>query len=115
MHMSLIFCNFMGNDEPYIAMKNQDEKLAKARQENERLRNKIHNLKRQVKRMKEKESMRRAELKEEQAAEQRNRKEEIMDMGMEDIKKKLVEAGAEPRAAEVIASLMSKDTGTRRK
>lgn len=111
MHMSLIFCNFMGNDEPYIAMKNQDEKLAKARQENERLRNEIHNLKRQVKRMKEKESMRRAELKEEQ----RNRKEEIMDMGMEDIKKKLVEAGAEPRAAEVIASLMSKDTGTRRK
>ena len=109
--MSLIFCNFMGNDEPYIAMKNQDEKLAKARQENERLRNEIHNLKRQVKRMKEKESMRRAELKEEQ----RNRKEEIMDMGMEDIKKKLVEAGAEPRAAEVIASLMSKDTGTRRK
>jgi len=87
--MSLIFCNFMGNDEPYIAMKNQDEKLAKARQENERLRNEIHNLKRQVKRMKEKESMRRAELKEEQAAEQRNRKEEIMDMGMEDIKKNL--------------------------
>ena len=96
-------------------MKNQDEKLAKARRENERLRNEIHNLKRQVKRMKEKDSARRAEQKEARRAEQRSRKEEVMDMSMEDIKKKLVKAGAEPRAAEVIASLMSKDTDTRRR
>lgn len=37
-------------------MKNQDEKLAKTRQENERLRNEIHNLKRQAKRLKEKDA-----------------------------------------------------------
>lgn len=79
--MSLVFSNFTGNCKPYKAMKNQDEKLAKAIRENERLRNEIHNLKRQVKRMKEKDSARRAE--------QRSRKEEVMDMSMEDIKKNL--------------------------
>lgn len=96
-------------------MKNQDEKLAKARQENERLRNEIHNLKRQVKRMKEKDAARKAEQKASRAAEQKSRKEEVMDMSMDDIKKKLVDAGMEIRAAEVMASLMSEDTGTRKK
>lgn len=96
-------------------MKNQDEKLAKARQENERLRNEIHNLKRQVKRMKEKDAARKAEQKASRAAEQKSRKEEVMDMSMDDIKKKIVDAGMEIRAAEVMASLMSEDTGTRKK
>lgn len=96
-------------------MKNQEEKLAKAQAELERLRNENHNLKRQVKRMKDKDSARKAEEKAARTAEQKSRKEEVMDMSMEDIKKKLVAAGAEPRAAEVIALLMSKDTGTRKK
>lgn len=92
-------------------MKNQDEKLAKAQAELERLRNENHNLKRQVKRMKEKESIRKAEQKVARSEEQKSRKEEVMDMSMDEIKKKLVDAGMEPRAAEVIALLMSKDTG----
>ena len=96
-------------------MKNQDEKLAKAQAELERLRNENHNLKRQVKRMKEKDSARKAAEKASRTAEQKTRKEEVMDMSMEDIKKKLVDAGMEIRAAEVVASVMSKDTGTRKK
>lgn len=104
-------------------MKNQDEKLAKTRQdnerktrqENERLRNEIHNLKRQVKRLKEEDDTRKAERKASRASEQKFRKEEVMEMSMDDIKKKLVDAGAEPRAAEVMALLMSKDTGMQKK
>ena len=113
--MSLIFRNFIAIYKHPIAMKNQDEKLAKAQAELERLRNENHNLKRQVKRMKEKDSRRKAERKAALAAEQKSRKEEVMDMSMDDIKKKLVDAGMEIRAAEVIASVMSEDTGTRRK
>ena len=79
------------------------------------MRNEIHNLKRQVKRMKEKDAARKAEQKASRAAEQKSRKEEVMDMSMDDIKKKLVDAGMEIRAAEVMASLMSEDTGTRKK
>lgn len=96
-------------------MRNQDEKLAKAQAELERLRNENHNLKRQVKRMKEKDTARKAEQKAARTAGQKSRKEEVMDMSMDDIKKKLVDAGMEIRAAEVIASVMSEDTGTRKK
>lgn len=96
-------------------MKNQDEKLAKAQAELERLRNENHNLKRQVRRMKEKASMRKASQKAGLTAVQKSRKEEVMDMSRDDIKKKLVDAGMEIRAAEVIASVMSEDTGTRKK
>ena len=96
-------------------MKNQDEKLAKAQAELERLRNENHNLKRQVKRMKEKDSARKAEEKSSRTADQKSRKEEVMDMSIDDIKKKLVDAGMEIRAAGVIASVMSKDTGIRKK
>ena len=96
-------------------MKNQDEKLAKAQAELERLRSENHNLKRQVKRMKEKDAARKAAQKASLAAEHKPRKEEVMDMSMDDIKKKLVDAGMEIRAAEVMASLMSRDTGTRKK
>lgn len=96
-------------------MRNQDEKLAKAQAELERLRNENHNLKRQVKRMKEKDTARKAEQKAARTARQKSRKEEVMDMSMDDIKKKLVDAGMEIRAAEVIASVMSEDTGTRKK
>lgn len=96
-------------------MKNQDEKLAKAQMELERLRNENHNLKRQVKRMKEKDTARKAEQKAARKAEQKSRKEEVMDMSMDDIKKKLLDAGMEIRAAEVIASVMSEDTGIRKK
>ncbi len=38
-----------------------------------------------------------------------------MEMSMDDIKKKLVDAGVEPLAAEVMALLMSKDTGMQKK
>lgn len=82
-------------------MKNQDEKLAKTRQdnerktrqENERLRNEIHNLKRQVKRLKEKDDTRKAERKASRASEQKFRKEEVMEMSMDDIKKKTCGCG----------------------
>ncbi len=68
-------------------MRNQDEKLAKAQVELERLRNENHNLKRQVKRMKEKDTARKAEQKAARTAEQKSRKEEVMDMSMDDVKK----------------------------
>lgn len=77
-------------------MKNQDEKLAKTRQENERLRNEIHNLKRQVKRLKEKDDTRKAERKASRASEQKFRKEEVMEMSMDDIKKNLWMRGRSP-------------------
>lgn len=77
-------------------MKSQDEKLAKTRQENERLRNEIHNLKRQVKRLKEKDDTRKAERKASRASEQKFRKEEVMDMSMDDIKKNLWMRGRSP-------------------
>ena len=96
-------------------MKNQDEKLIKAQAELERLRNEIHNLKRQVKRMKDKDSERKAAEKAARTAERKFRREEVMDMSMEDIKKKLVDAGMEVQVAEMMAAVMSKDTGTRRK
>lgn len=70
-------------------MRNQDEKLAKAQAELERLRNENHNLKRQVKRMKEKDTARKAEQKAARTARQKSRKEEVMDMSMDDIKKNL--------------------------
>lgn len=77
-------------------MKNHDEKLAKTRQENERLRNEIHNLKRQVKRLKEKDDTRKAERKASRASEQKFRKEEVMEMSMDDIKKNLWMRGRSP-------------------
>lgn len=77
-------------------MKSQDEKLAKTRQENERLRNEIHNLKRQVKRLKEKDDTRKAERKASRASEQKFRKEEVMEMSMDDIKKNLWMRGRSP-------------------
>lgn len=77
-------------------MKNQDEKLAKTRQENERLRNEIHNLKRQVKRQKEKEATRKAERKASRSSEQKFRKEEVMEMSVDDIKKNLWMRGWSP-------------------
>ena len=70
-------------------MKNQDEKLAKAQAELERLRNENHNLKRQVKRMREKASIRKAAQKADLTAVQKSRKEEVMDMSRDDIKKNL--------------------------
>ena len=52
--MSLIFRNFMGVYKPYIAMTNQDKKanLTPEQEEINRLRGEVHNLKRQVKRLK---------------------------------------------------------------
>lgn len=79
------------------------------------MRNEIHNLKRQVKRLKEKDDTRKAERKASRASEQKFRKEEVMEMSMDEHQKKLVDAGAEPRAAEVMALLMSKDTGMQKK
>ena len=99
-----IFRNFIAIYETHIAMKNQDEKLAKTRQdnerktrqENERLRNEIHNLKRQVKRLKEKDDTRKAERKASRASEPKFRKEEVMEMSMDDIKKNLWMRGRSP-------------------
>lgn len=60
------------------------------------MRNEIHNLKRQVKRLKEKDDTRKAERKASRASEQKFRKEEVMDMSMDDIKKNLWMRGRSP-------------------
>lgn len=119
--MSLIFRNFMGIYKPYIAMTNQDKKanLTPEQEEINRLRSEVHNLKRQVKRLKEKDQVRKAEQKAEQKALKKARRQqvkaEIMEAGMEDLKKKLVEEGFGERTLEVVEWFVSEATGTQKK
>ena len=119
--MSLIFRNFIGKYKPYFAMKSQDKKenLTPEREEIKRLRGEVHNLKRQVKRLKEKDQVHKAEQKTERKAlkeaERQQVKAEIMGAGMDDLKKKLMEEGFGERTLEVVEWFVSEVTGTRKK
>lgn len=94
-----------------MATKNQDTeaKLAAAKEEIEKLRNEVHNLKRKVKRMEARKESDKAE------AERIDRTEELTKEGMDDIKKKLKAAGLNDRTSEVMVWAMSGDTGTKKK
>lgn len=102
-------------------MKNQDKKaqLTPEQEEINRLRNENHNLKRQVKRMKAKDKALREERKAVQKAatvvEQQQVRAEIMDAGMEELKKKLAAEGFGERTLEVVEWVVSEATGTRKK
>ena len=99
--MSLIFRNFIGKHKPYFAMKNQDKnaKLTPEQKEINRLREEVRYLK----------------LKLQQKEEgQRQRSDEVVKEGIEDIKKKLMAGGLDERSADVLSSLMPKDIGSKK-
>ena len=96
-----------------MAKKNQttEAKIASLKEEIEKLRNENHNLKRRVKRMEERKAAERLE-----AQAQRMRRTEEVTMGsMDEIKKKLMDAGLDSKSSEVMAWVMSKDTGSKKK
>jgi len=99
--MSLIFRNFIGRNKPYFAMKNQDKKakLTPEQKEINRLRKEVQSLKLQLR------------LRDE---EYRRRSKEVVDEGVDDIKKKLLSQGMAERSADVLSLLMSKDTGSKK-
>ena len=78
------------------------------------MRNENHNLKRRVKRMEERKVTEKAERLEAQAQRIR-RTEEVTRESMDDIKKKLMDAGLDSKSSEVMAWVMSKDTGSKKK
>lgn len=99
-----------------MANKNQvtEAKVASLKEKIEKLRNENHNLKRKVKRMEERKAAEKAERLEAQA--QRSwRTEEVTRESMDDIKKKLMDAGLDSKSSEVMAWVMSRDTGSRKK
>lgn len=99
--MSLIFCNFIGKYKPYFAMKDQDKKakLTPEQKEINRLREEVRYLKFKLQQREE---------------EQRCRSDEVVNEGINDIKKKLMAGGMDERSAEVLSSLMSKATGSKK-
>ena len=99
-----------------MAKKNQttEAKIASLKEEIEKLRNENHNLKRRVKRMEERKVTEKAERLEAQAQRIR-RTEEVTRESMDDIKKKLMDAGLDSKSSEVMAWVMSKDTGSKKK
>lgn len=99
--MSLIFRNFIGIYKPYFAMKNQDKnaKLTPEQKEIIRLREEVRYLKFKLQHREE---------------EQRQRSDEVVNEGIDDIKKKLMAGGMNERSADVLSSLMSKDTGSKK-
>ena len=82
-------------------MKNQDKKakLTPEQKEINRLRKEVQSLKLQL------------QLRDE---EQRRRGKEVVDEGVDDIKKKLLSQGMDERSADVLSLLMSKDTGSKK-
>ena len=99
--MSLIFRNFIGKYKPYFAMKNQDKnaKLTSEQKEINRLREEVRYLKFKLQQKEE---------------EQRQRSDEVVNEGVEDIKKKLMAGGMDERSADVLSLLMPKDTGSKK-
>ena len=91
-----------------------EAEIASLKAEIEKLRNENHNLKRQVKRSKERKAAEIAEQKEAQAERDR-RTEEVTKESLDDIKKKLIAAGMDSKAAEVMAWVMFGDTGSKKK
>jgi len=100
----------------HMAKKNQDTeaKLASLKEEIEKLRNENHNLKRKVKRMEERKAAESTERQKVQA-ERNRRTEEVTKEGMDDIKKKLMDAGLNERSSEAMAWVMFGDTGSKKK
>ena len=99
-----------------MAKNNQDTeaRIASLKEENEKLRNENHNLKRRVKRMEERKAAEKAERQDAQT--RRTRRTEAVTRGcMDDIKKKLMDAGLDSKSSEVMAWVMSKDTGSKKK
>ena len=99
-----------------MAKKNQDTeaKIASLKEELEKLRNENHNLKRKVKRMEQRKAAEKAERLNAQM--ERNRRTEEVTLGsMDEIKKKLMDAGLDSKSSEVMALVMSKDTGSKKK
>lgn len=99
-----------------MAKKNQvtEAKVASLKEKIEKLRNENHNLKRKVKRMEERKAAEKAERLEAQAQRSR-RTEEVTRESMDDIKKKLMDAGLDSKSSEVMAWVMSRDTDSRKK
>ena len=100
----------------YMAKKNQvtEAQIASLKEEIEKLRNENHNLKRKVKRMEERKAAEKAERLNAQM--ERNRRTEEVTLGsMDEIKKKLMDAGLDSKSSEVMALVMSKDTGSKKK
>lgn len=99
-----------------MAKKNQvtEAKIASLKEENDKLRNEIHNLKRKVKRMEERKSAESAERQKSQA-ERNRRTEEVTKESMDDIKKKLMGAGLNERSSEAMVWVMFGDTGSKKK
>lgn len=99
--MSLIFRNFIGIYKPYFAMKNQDKNVRLTPEQKEiiRLREEVRYLKFKLQQWEE---------------EQRQRSDEVVNEGIDDIKKKLMAGGMDERSADVLSSLMSKDTGSKK-
>lgn len=99
-----------------MAKKNQttEAKIASLKEEIEKLRNENHNLKRRVKRMEERKVIEKDERLEAQAQRIR-RTEEVTRESMDDIKNKLMDAGLDSKSSEVMAWVMSKDTGSKKK
>ena len=99
-----------------MAKKNQDTeaKIASLKEELEKLRNENHNLKRKVKRMEQRKAAEKAERLNAQM--ERNRRTEEVTLGsMDEIKKKLMDAGLDSKSSEVMAWVMSKGTGSKKK
>lgn len=96
-----------------MAKKNQvtEAKIASLKEEIEKLRNENHNLKRKVMRMEE----RKATEMQKAQAERNRRTEEVTKEGMDDIKKKLMDAGLNERSSEAMAWVMFGDTGSKKK
>lgn len=96
-----------------MAKKNQgtEAKIASLKEEIEKLRNENHNLKRKVMRMEE----RKATERQKAQAERNRRTEEVTKEGMDDIKKKLMDAGLNERSSEAMIWVMFGDTGSKKK
>ena len=78
------------------------------------MRNENHNLKRKVKRMEERKAADKAERLKAQS-ERRRRTEEVTKEGMDDIKKKLMDAGLDSKSSDVMAWATFGDTGSKKK
>ena len=96
-----------------MAKNNQETeaKIALLKEEIEKLRNENHNLKRKVMRMEERKTTERQKAQ----AERNRRTEEVTKESMDDIKKKLMDAGLNERSSEAMAWVMFGDTGSKKK
>jgi len=99
-----------------MAKKNQvtEAKIASLKEEIEKLRNDNHNLKRKIKRMEERQSAEKAERQKAQT-ELSRRTEEVTKESMDDIKKKLLDAGLNETSSEVMTWAMFGGTDSKRK